>query len=358
MAALASRVQAVVREDVRAIRAYHVTPAQGLVKLDAMENPYGLPEALRERIGQALAGTAINRYPDPRAPLLQERLRAVMQIPESSALILGNGSDELISILTQAVARPGAAVLGIEPSFVMYRVSALFAQVRYVGVSLRPDFSLDREATLAAIARERPAIVWIPYPNNPSGNLFADSDIEQILAAAPGLVVLDEAYHIYARRSFLPRLAEFPQLIVLRTLSKVGMAGIRLGYAAGAAEWVTEFDKVRPPYNVNVLTQRLAEVLLEHIDVFEAQAEQIRADRAALIRRLEAFGGLTVYPSDANFVLVRLPDARATMRGLLERNVLVRDFAGGHPLLDDCLRFTIGTPAENERLLGALAETL
>jgi len=349
---------AVIRDDIAAMDAYPVTPAAGMVKLDAMENPYRLPEALREQIGRAVANAALNRYPDPRAPGLHARLRQVMEVPAAAGLMLGNGSDEIISIVTQAVARPGAVVLAIEPSFVMYKMSARFAQLRYVGVALRPDFSLDVPAMLEAMQQHRPAVVWLSYPNNPTGNLLDDADVERIIGAAPGLVVLDEAYHIFAGRSFLPRLAEYPNLMVLRTLSKVGLAGIRLGYAAAAPAWIRELDKVRPPYNVNVLTQAVAEVLLERMDVFEDQARRIRADRTELFDRLSEMHGVTAFPSDANFVLARLPDAAKTMRGLLERRVLVRNLHGAHPLLAQCLRFTVGSPAENELLLAALGEAL
>jgi len=351
-------VDSVLRDDVRGMEAYPVTPAEGMVKLDAMENPYRLPEALREQVARAVAAAAMNRYPDPRAPALHLKLREVMRIPEASGLLLGNGSDEIISIVTQAAARPGATVLSIEPSFVMYKMSARFAQVRCVGVPLRADFSLDGPAMLAAIREHRPAVVWIAYPNNPTGNLFADADIEQIVAAAPGLVVIDEAYHIFAGRSFLPRLPEFPNLMVLRTMSKVGLAGIRLGYAAAAPAWIHELDKVRPPYNVNVLTQVAAEVLLDRMDVFEDQARRVRADRADLLDRLAEMPGVTPFPSDANFVLARLPDAPRTMSGLLERRVLVRNLHGAHPLLQNCLRFTVGSPAENQLLLAALGEAI
>jgi histidinol-phosphate aminotransferase len=354
----AARVAGILRDDVREMEAYPVTPADGMVKLDAMENPYRLPEALRERVARAAASAAINRYPDPRAPGLHLKLREVMSIPESSGLLLGNGSDEIISMVTQAVARPGTAVLAIEPSFVMYKTSARLAQVRYAGVPLRPDFALDGAAVLAAIAEHQPAVVWIAYPNNPTGNLFADTEIELIIRAAPGLVVIDEAYHIFAGRSLLPRLPEYPNLMVLRTMSKVGLAGMRLGYAAAAPEWIREFDKVRPPYNVNVLTQVAAEMLLEHMDVFEDQARRICADRAELLDRLAELPGVTPFPSDANFVLARVPDAPRTMRGLLERKVLVRNLHGAHPLLENCLRFTVGSPAENQLLLAALGEAI
>ena len=244
-----------VREEILALTAYHVAPATGMIKLDAMENPYRLPEELREEVARMVSTLPINRYPDPTAPELKARLREVFDIPDACAILLGNGSDEIIQIVAQALARPGAALLAPEPSFAMYRMYALFAGMRYVGVPLAPDFTLDLARMLAAMREARPAVVFIAYPNNPTGNLFPEDAVTRIIEEAPGLVVLDEAYHVFAARTFMHRLADFPNLLVMRTVSKLGLAGIRLGYAAASPDWIAEFDKVRPPYNVNVMTQ-------------------------------------------------------------------------------------------------------
>src|SRR5207249_1110877 len=175
--------------------------------------------------------------------------------------------DELIQIVTTALSRPGAAMLAVEPSFVMYKTNAMLAQMRYVGVPLRNDFTLDTGAVLAAITREQPSLIFLAYPNNPTGNLFPLADIERIVDAAPGLVVIDEAYHPFAQVSFAEQLPAHPNAIVMRTLSKLGLAGIRLGYAFGDPAWIDEFDKARPPYNLNSLTQATALALLQHADV-------------------------------------------------------------------------------------------
>ncbi len=350
--------QALVREEILALKAYHVAPAAGMVKLDAMENPYGLPEDLRAEIGELAASTALNRYPDPTAPALRERLRAAFDIPAECELLLGNGSDEIITMVTQTLARPGAVMLAPEPSFAMYRMNAIYSRMRYVGVPLKRDFGLDTGAFLAAIEEHRPALVFIAYPNNPTGNLFPERDVEAIIEAAPGFVVIDEAYHAFAGKSFMDRLARYPNLMVMRTVSKLGLAGIRLGYAAARPEWIREFDKLRPPYNVNVLTQAVAARMLERLEVLEAQAAQIRADRAQLAEDLRRLPAIEVYPSEANFILARVPDADALYRGLEARKVLVRNLHGSHPLLENCLRFTVGTPQENGLLLAALRACL
>ena len=348
----------IIREEIRALTAYHVPPADGMVKLDAMENPYGLPQALRRELGEAVAGAAINRYPDPAAPQLKARLRQVMAIPAQYDVLLGNGSDEIIHIITQCVARAGATVLAPAPTFVMYGMYALFCGLRYVRVPLNPDFSLDEQRFLDAMAEQRPALVFLSYPNNPTGNLFSDDAIARIIANAPGLVVIDEAYHAFAGRTFMTRLAEFPNLVVLRTVSKLGLAGIRLGYAVARPEWIREFDKVRGPYNVGVLTQVVADKVLARHDLLDVQAQEIKAGRARLAARLRELPDVTPFPSDANFILVRVPDAVRLFVGLLRRGVLVKNLHGSHPLLDQCLRLTVGIPEENERLLSALVETL
>ena len=347
-----------VREEVLALAAYHVGEAAGMVKLDAMENPYALPQELRREIAELAAGAAINRYPNPQAPELKARLRQTMAIPEAFDILLGNGSDELIHIMVQALARPGAVVLAPEPTFVMYRVYALVNRMRYVGVPLAPDFTLDCARFLAAIEEHQPALTFIAYPNNPSGNLFPEADVLRILHAAPGVVVLDEAYYAFAQKSFMQRLAQHPNLIVMRTLSKSGMAGLRLGYAAGSPAWMREFDKVRPPYNVNVLTQLVAERLLAHAGVLAEQAAAIRGERGRLEAELARMGGVTAFQSDANFLLLRVPDAGKVFAGMKERGVLVKLLHGSHPLLAQCLRITVGTAEENTQCLAALRASL
>ena len=353
-AAVAARVAATVRADVRAQSAYAVAKAAGLVKLDAMENPYGLPPELRDRVGRAAAAVALNRYPDGPADGVKDALRAALRLDPRVALLLGNGSDEIIQIITTAVAAPGAHVVAPDPTFVMYRVNARLAHAEYVAVPLAADFALDEAAMLAAIARVRPALVWIAYPNNPTGNAFDRAAVERIIAASPGLVVVDEAYYAFADDSFLPRVLDFPNLVVVRTVSKIGMAGLRLGYAAGHPAWIAELDKVRPPYNVGALVQAVAPVLLAAGDVLDAQAARLREERERLVAGLARLPGARVFPTRTNFVLVRLPDAQAAFNALREAGILVKNLHGWHPLLDQCLRITVGTPDENGAVLAAL----
>ena len=352
----AAAVAAVVRPEVRALSAYSVDDARGMIKLDAMENPFPLPDTVRARLDAALTSTAVNRYPDTAAAEVKQALARALRIPPSLDLMLGNGSDELIQIIACALARPGAAMLSPEPSFVMYRLNAVFAGMRHVGVPLTARFELDRAAMLSAIEREQPALTFLAFPNNPTGNLFAVADVEAVIRASPGLVVVDEAYYAFADASFLPRVAEFPNLLVLRTLSKVGMAGIRLGYAVAATEWIAELNKLRPPYNVSVLTQAAAVALLADEGWIGEQAATIRSERARLAAALARLPGTTVFDSHANFLLVRVPDASRCHDGLRQRRILVKNVDGWHPLLANCLRITVGTPAQNDALIAALGE--
>jgi len=350
---------ALVRDEIRALTAYHVAPAQGMVKLDAMENPYALPAPLAREMGEKLAAVAVNRYPDPTGARLKERLRAAMEIPAHLGILLGNGSDEILQIVTTALARPRSTVVAPEPSFVMYRIAALAAGMRFAGVPLRGDFALDLEGMMSAIEREQPALTWIAYPNNPSGNLFPREALLEIVAASPGLVAIDEAYYAFSGgATLLDEVGRHPNLILVRTLSKLGMAGLRLGLAIAAPEWIGELEKLRMPYNVDSLSSTAAELLLAHADVFRAQTEAIVAERERLAVALDGLPRIERFASAANFILIRVPDAPAAFEALRARGILVRTFHGSHPLLAHCLRLTVGTPDENARMLAALAAHL
>lgn len=347
--------QDIIRRDVLAMTSYPVPDASGFVKLDAMENPFTLPEALAAKLGEHLAAVALNRYPAPRPEALIAKIKRTMNIPAECDVLLGNGSDEIISIISTACAKPGAKILAPVPGFVMYQVSAKLANVEFVGVPLKAGFTLDVDAMLAAIAEHQPAVVWLAYPNNPTGTLFDDGEMERIIAAATkSLVVIDEAYQPFAQHSWMPRAAAFDNVVVMRTVSKLGLAGIRLGYLAGLPAWLNEFDKVRPPYNVNVLTQAAADFLLDHVDVLDAQAAQLRDERTKLAAAVAQLPGAEVFPSAGNFLLVRVPDAAATFETLLTARVLIKNVSKMHPLLANCVRLTVGSPDENAQLLAAL----
>ena len=344
-----------VRPEIQALQAYHVPPAAGLVKLDAMENPYGWPREMVADWQQRLQGAALNRYPDASAAALKNRLRTVMGVADEHEILLGNGSDEIIQLLAMAVAGEGRTILAPEPGVVMYRMIATFVGMQYCGVPLDENFDLDLPAMLAAIEREQPALIFLALPNNPTGNLFSAEKVQAVIEACPGLVVLDEAYTAFTEADHLDYL-RYPNVVVMRTLSKVGLAGLRLGILIGGAEWLTELDKLRLPYNINVLTQISAEFALDHFSVLTEQTETIRRERAVLFDALRAVPDVQTWPSEANFILLRCDNARAIHTQMKEAGVLVKCLDGAHPMLQNCLRYTVGTPEENRRMLDAFSQ--
>ncbi len=354
------KIKQLVRPEIQAMSAYHVPPAEGMIKLDAMENPWSLPDELRAAWLEMLAGVELNRYPDPSAGALQAALRSSMDIPAEAGVILGNGSDELIQMIIQTVAGSDRTVLAPEPTFVMYRQIAMVAGMQYCAVPLGPDFTLQPDVVLEAIRRENPVVIFLAYPNNPTGNLFDAAVIREILAVAEGLVVVDEAYAPFADATFMQEIPACDKLLVLRTVSKLGLAGLRLGLLAGNGAWLEQIDKTRLPYNLGTLNQLTGRFAMQHGEVFQQQARRIRAARAELDRALRSFGQLTVYPSAANFILFRVPQGRAdaVFEGLKKAGVLIKNLNGSAPALADCLRVTVGRPEENAAFLAALGDLL
>jgi histidinol-phosphate aminotransferase len=359
---LAQRMQATIRQDVQSMHAYAIQPSAGLVKLDAMENPFRLLPELQRELGERLGRVAINRYPGGCVADVIAALSRHIGLPEGCALMLGNGSDELISLLALACDIPGAAIVAPMPGFVMYEMSAKLQGLRFVGVPTAADFQLDEAAMLAAIAEHRPAITYLAYPNNPTANLFDDAAVQRIVEAVGaqghGFVVFDEAYQPFASRSWLARMPAHEHVLVMRTLSKFGLAGVRLGYLVGKAALVAEIDKVRPPYNVSALNCEATLFALEHADEFARQAALLRAERESLQAALRALPGVTPFPSEANMILVRVPDAKRIFEGMKARGVLVKNVSAMHPLLAQCLRLTVGAPDENRQMIDALKASL
>ena len=358
--AMQERIKQLVRPEIRALAAYHVPEANDLIKLDAMENPWPWSHALREAWLATLRTAAINRYPDPAARELQESMRRVMDVPDAAAVILGNGSDELIQMIIQTVAAPGRVVLAPDPTFVMYRQIAVVAGMEYVTVPLQDDFTLGQDALLDAVAAHDPVVTFLAYPNNPTGNLFDAELLCTLLSRAAGLVVIDEAYAPFTDASFMSCLGDYDNLLVLRTVSKMGLAGLRLGLLAGPPAWLEQINKTRLPYNISVINQLTGCFALEHKDTFMAQADEIRSQRGQLMAGLQRLPSLTVYPSEANFILFRTPPGRAAeiFDGLRDAGVLIKNLDGSVASLRDCLRVTVGTPDENAAFLAALESLL
>ena len=358
---LEDRMKQVIRQDVQSMHAYAIQPSAGFVKLDAMENPFRLPPELQRELGERLGRVAINRYPTQCVADVIAALTTHVKPPPGCKLMLGNGSDELISLLALACDVPGNTILAPLPGFVMYEMSAKLQGLKFVGVPLTASFELDETAMLAAIEQHRPAITYIAYPNNPTANLFDDRVVDRIVAAVgaqQGLVVFDEAYQPFSSKTWMQRMGQHEHVLVMRTLSKFGLAGVRLGYMAGAAALIDEVDKVRPPYNISVLNAEATLFALEHADEFARQAAILCEERARLQKALAAMPGVTAFPSEANMILVRVPDAKRAFEGMKQRGVLVKHIAGLHPLLANCLRLTVGSPAENDAMIAALKASL
>jgi histidinol-phosphate aminotransferase len=365
-----------IRPDVQSMHAYTVQDSHGLVKLDAMENPHRLPLELQAELGQRLGMVALNRYPNARVDDLRRALADYTKMPAGYDLMLGNGSDELIALLAMAcgvacdaITGRKPVILAPEPGFVMYAVSAQLQGLDFVGIPLTPDFELDATAMVEAIARLRPAIVYLAYPNNPTANLWDEKAMKTIVAAAGkagSLVVIDEAYQPFSSRTYLDVIAANPgehaHVLLMRTLSKFGLAGVRIGYLMGRSELIAQINKVRPPYNVSVLNTECALFALEHAAVFAVQAGDIKAERERLQQAFSAMKGIKAYPSNANMILVRFDGnqdrSQTVFESLKARGVVVKNVSKMHLLLSNCLRITVGTPAENSLLLAALQEIL
>lgn len=353
-------ISAIFRKEVLAMSAYKVADAEGLIKLDAMENPYGWPEDLKTRWLETLKDCPLNRYPDPEARQLVQTIRAHDQISDDFAILLGNGSDEIIQLLLMALP-PTASVLAPAPGFVMYRQISNCLGLKYYGIPLlASDFGLDLPAMLAAVEQYQPSVIFIAYPNNPTGNLFNPADLHCIIKAAKGLVIIDEAYAPFADASFLDSLGRYDNLLVMRTVSKLGLAGLRLGYIAGNPELIEQLNKIRLPYNINSLTQLSADFALTHKALFEQQTQAICANRTTVFNQLKAMNNITAYPSSANFILFRTRQDQADniYAAIKRQGVLIKNLSPQGGLLSDCLRVTIGTDTENNAFIAALSSGL
>ncbi|MCN4144485.1 MAG: histidinol-phosphate transaminase [Thiohalomonas sp.] len=349
-----------IRDDIRELSAYHVPDPGKKIKLDAMENPYLWPDEMKQQWLSQLADIPVNRYPDPSAAKLTKRLEQVMNVPQGMSSILGNGSDELIQIICMALAKPDSVVMAPEPTFVMYQMIARFTNMNYQGIPLDGQFQLDMSAMLEAIETHQPAVIFLAYPNNPTGNLFSQQDVKRIIEMAPGLVVVDEAYHAFAGHSFMAMLSEYDNLAVMRSVSKMGLAGLRLGILCARNEWITEFDKVRLPYNINVLTQFSAEFALEHDNIIKQQTDQICSDREILKEAMAGLKSIIQYPSAANFILFKVEnrDSNTIFEALKQSGVLIKRLADKTGPLLNCLRVTVGTADENQAFIESMKNIL
>ncbi len=342
------------------MQAYLVPDATGLIKLDAMENPYAFPEMLLDQWLAELKRVELNRYPDPHATELKKTFQQAFSLSPKLELMLGNGSDELIQLLIMAVAKPNASILTVTPSFSMYKLIAEYVGVKVIEVSLQQDsFALQMDLLSKEIAKHKPAVIFLACPNNPTGTLWPQDQVEEIIKQSTGLVVIDEAYSPFAAYSLMPLVERYSHALMMRTVSKMGLAGLRLGWMLGHGQWMHELNKMRLPYNINVLTQSSANFALKNIQIFNQQAERICQQREWLMRELEALQGVKVFPSEANFILFKVLSKTAdnVHQGLLDNKIIIKNVSSNN-LLENCLRVTVGCEQENQAFIKALGPLL
>ena len=350
----------VIRKEVLAMSAYKVADATGLIKLDAMENPYSWPESIKAEWLAILKECPLNRYPDPDAKTLTQTLKQLTHLPDQFEILLGNGSDEIIQLLLMALPE-ASAVLAPAPGFVMYKQISDSLGLKYIGVPLLTEgFDLDLPAMLLAIEQHRPHVIFLAYPNNPTANLFNENAIVEIIKTAPGLVVIDEAYAPFASASFVDQLGHYDNILVMRTVSKLGLAGLRLGYLMGRPDIIEQLNKIRLPYNINSLTQVSADFALSNKSFFDEQTQAICQERTLVSKALNEFKEIIAYPSAANFILFKTPEGKATdiFLSIKNQGVLIKNMTSQGGVLTDCLRVTIGKPEENKAFLDALQNSL
>jgi len=357
---MADNILTRLRPELASLNTYKVAPSDGYIKLDAMENPYQWSEQLNQQWLKYLSHAAINRYPDPDPESLKLSLQQQFgPQDEDIQFLLGNGSDELIQLLVLAIARPGASVLTVSPSFSMYQMISEMLGVSCQSVALDNQYQIDLEAMLTAIETHDPSLIFLAYPNNPTGNLWSRADIETIIQASQGIVVIDEAYGPFASDSFVDDLSHHAHVLLLRTASKLGLAGLRFGWLAGHVSLISELNKLRLPYNINLLTQLTMQFALDHYSVLAEQAATLCQDRARLTDALAAMSEVEVYPSEANFLLFKVNNMNVddVFNKLLAANILIKNVSKQAGLAG-CLRVTVGSKDENQAFVSALAEAL
>ena len=346
-----------VRKEILEQQAYAADVINCQIKLDANENPFALSPPLQAKLLERMKAVPLNRYPDAGAPLLRKRFAQYYDVNENM-LMIGNGSDELIQILCTALAGPVSDLLIPIPTFAMYRILGLNNGYHVREVPLDNAFDLNVKAIVEKISKKTMTLTFISYPNNPTGNCFSADRIETILDKSTGIVVVDEAYFNFSEKTFLPLLNRYENLVILRTLSKVGFAAMRIGFLIGPPELITELDKVRLPYNLNTLSQIAAIFFLDHEEIFLDQIHEIIRERKSLLEKLSNLEGIQPYPSDANFIFFSCTlDANNVCKQILRQGILIKPIKlprSGQT----CIRVTVGKCEENEAFIQALKSVI
>ena len=327
------------------------------VMISANENPLDVPAGVRRKIEHALRRVPFNRYPDPMANGVRDAIAQANGLDREQVL-MGNGGDELLFDLALAWGGPGRTFLNMPPTFSVYGYNAMLTNTKVVEVPRRVDFSVDEDAVCERLAQGDIDFTIATSPNNPTGNLVSPEFAERMLQASDALVVIDEAYFEFSRFTVRPLLERYENLVILRTFSKAfSLAGVRVGYVLGSAKIIDELTKVRQPYSVDAVSQAIARVVYENRAAFEPGIDAIIEERGRLFDALQQLDGVQPFPSASNYILFRIDDAADVWQKLYDAGVLVRDFSSSK-YLENCLRVSIGTPAENDRFLAALAAVM
>lgn len=342
-----------VGKKVKDLEAYQVENVDCEVKLHANENPFSPPGELLDHFRESLPDFQLNRYPDPDCRELKQAIsRRVGQPVEN--LAIGNGSDELIQILLQIFCDAGDSIAFPDPTFAMYSIIARGMGLHLHGVALDEGWDFGGQEFLQSIKNDGPRVVFLSYPNNPTGNCFSEDAVGEVIRDFQGIVVVDEAYHDFSQRSFVNHIEKHNNMVILRSLSKIGMAALRVGYAVADPVIIEQINKIRLPYNSNTVSQSFASQLLSNFSSVQKQIDCIIEERRRVLRVLADETAVTVFPSDSNFILFRVDRGGSDLfRKLIQKGILVRDLSA-HPRLKNCLRVTIGTPEENDRFLTGL----
>jgi histidinol-phosphate aminotransferase len=345
-----------VSQAIRDISPYSVPRFDCKIRLDGNESPFSLSKEVQDKVDRVVKEIDINRYPDSEAKRLIEIISGVCDFPKGG-ILLGNGSDELIGMLITTFTSGTGRILCPTPTFSMYKLTGLAMGAEIIEVPLDEKFDIDLDETISMIENNDPDLIFLASPNNPTGNMYSASKIAEIVSVAKGIVVVDEAYSDFSGYTFLPLVKECENLVILRTLSKVGFAGLRIGMLLARGYLVSEINKVRYPYNINSLSQAVAEVVLENHKFVTENIQLIIRERDRVYEALSVLEGIEANPSDANFIFFKVNDADAVFSELVQRDVLIRNF--NRPgRLQNCMRVTIGTPQENDSFLSALSEIL
>ena len=347
-------INRLIKPQVRKLAAYHIDETPCRIKLDAMENPFPPPANVNREIGKAVQEAFINRYPDPSALRLKKAVATLWGM-DSELMILGNGSDELIQAIILAF---GGPVLIPVPTFAMYEITSRALSQNVATVPLGKDFSLDADKMLKKAKEVKAKVIFLACPNNPTGNRFSDAAVRKILHTADAAVVIDEAYFDFSRKTYLIELKKFPNMIILRTLSKIGFAGLRVGVLAASPMVIDELNKIRLPYNINTLSQAAAVAALKHKDIIKRQISLLISERENLYNVLSQMKGIMAYPSETNFILFRTStDATRIYTKLKQAGILIKNLNRPGPL-KNCLRVTVGKPEENSEFIAELSNIL